>query len=147
MLEQGAVLGALEPLEPAVDAPPARRDEIDEEREVVDPGVPLGKQIAFEPLEPADRLIQEAANLGDVSRNREHLLTQAVTDRRADPLRQRALQLCGRSGQSLDLVARARERGLELRRRHPAGGGSRDPSLRAVQSLIVHGQEVTLLVG
>ena len=37
-------------------------------REVVDARVPLGEDVALEPLEPADRLVQQAADLGEVAR-------------------------------------------------------------------------------
>ena len=73
-------LRLLEPLEPRVDAAPARADEVDEEREVVDACVPLGEEVALEALEPADRLVQEPADLGDVSRDGEHLGAKAVAD-------------------------------------------------------------------
>ena len=39
--------------EPLVDAAPARRDEIDEDREVVDPRVALREELLLEPLEAA----------------------------------------------------------------------------------------------
>ena len=63
--------GALEAREARVDTAPARADEVDEEREVVDTRVPLGEEVALDPLEAADRLVQEAADLGDVPRDRE----------------------------------------------------------------------------
>ena len=65
-VDRAADGGALDLLEPGVDALPARRDEVDEQREVVDARVPLGEQVALEPLEPADRLVQQAADLGEV---------------------------------------------------------------------------------
>src|SRR5947209_6162584 len=46
-----ALLDAAEAL---VDAAPAGADQVDEEREVVDPPVPLGEQVALEPLESPD---------------------------------------------------------------------------------------------
>ena len=66
-------MGGLEALEPRVDAAPAGADEIDEKRKVVDASMTLGEQVAFEPLEPPDRLVQEAANLCDVAGDREDL--------------------------------------------------------------------------
>ena len=76
----GAVLGLLDPLEPGVDALPARRDELDEEREVVDARMALREQVVLEPLEASDRLVQQASDLGDVPRDRKHLDAQAVAD-------------------------------------------------------------------
>jgi hypothetical protein len=59
----------LEPLEPCVDTPPTGADEVDEKREVVDTGVPLGEEVALEALEPPDGLVQQPADLGDVARD------------------------------------------------------------------------------
>ena len=143
----GAVLGLLDFLEPGVDASPTRRDEIDEEREVVDAGMALREQVALEPLEAADRLVQQASDLGDVPRDRKHFDAQTVADSGADLLGQRSLELSGRLRERLDLVARAYERRLQLCRRNPPGGRVNDPCLRPLESLFVHGQEATLLVG
>src|SRR3712207_8125912 len=38
---------------------PPGGDEIDQEREIVDARVPLGEQVALEPLEPPDRLVED----------------------------------------------------------------------------------------
>ena len=53
MPERADVLSLLEPLEPAVDALPPGRDEVDEKREVVDARMTFGEEIALEPLQPA----------------------------------------------------------------------------------------------
>ena len=53
----------LEPREPRVDPPPPRADEVDEEREIVDARVALGEQLALEPFQAPDRLVQETADL------------------------------------------------------------------------------------
>ena len=147
MAEPGAVLDLLEALEPAVYTSPARRHEIDEERQIVDAGVSLGEQVSLEPLEPAYRLIQETADLGNVPRDREHLDAEAISDGRADLFRQRALEFRGCLRERLDLNARARERRLELYRRHPSGRRVRDPRFRSLENLFVHGREATLRVG
>ena len=65
--------GALEAREPGIDAAPAGADEVDEQREIVDASMTLGEEVALESLEPADRLVQQAANLGDVAGHGEHL--------------------------------------------------------------------------
>ena len=139
--------GALDLLEPGVDALPAGRDEVDEQREVVDTRVALGEQVALEPLEPADRLVQQAANLGDVTRDRKHLGPEAVVHGGADLLRQHAFELGRGLGERLDLRAGALERGLELGRRDAAGRRCRDPRLRPLECTLVHGCESTLAVG
>ena len=61
----------LDALEPVADALPARRDEVDEKSEIVDAGVALGEDVAFEPLEPADHLVEQAADLGQAAPDRE----------------------------------------------------------------------------
>ena len=63
----------LDALEPVADALPAGRDEVDEQAEVVDARMPLGEDVALEPLEPANRLVQQAADLGQIAGDREHL--------------------------------------------------------------------------
>ena len=50
--------------------PPARADEVDEECEIVDTCMALCEEVALQPLEAANRLVQESADLGDVSSNR-----------------------------------------------------------------------------
>jgi len=96
---------ALDVGEPLVHALPAGRDEIHEQGEVVDPRVPLGEEVALDPLEPPDRLVEQAADLGDVARDGKHLGTETVVDGRADALRERGLELRGGGGERLDLVA------------------------------------------
>ena len=107
----------------SVDAAPAGRDEVDEEREVVDARVPLGEQVALDALEPAEQLVHQAAHLGEVARDRQDLRAEAVLDRVADACRQRRLELGRRRGERLDLVARALEGGVDLRGLDAAVGG------------------------
>ena len=60
----------LEPREPLVDALPAGGEEVDEQPEVVDARMSLGEHVAFEPLEPAERLVQQPAHLGELPADR-----------------------------------------------------------------------------
>src|SRR5205823_1857048 len=101
----------LQPSEALVHGLPAGRDEVDQQREVVHAGVALGKQVAFDPLEPADHLVREPADLGEVASNRLDLRTQAVLERFVDLARQRRLELRGGHGELLDLRPRPLERG------------------------------------
>ena len=130
----------LEPLEPRVDAPPAGADEVDEEREVVDARVTLGEEVALEPLEPPDRLVQQPADLGDVARDGQHLGAQAVAHGAPDMRRDRRLELGRRRGERLDLLARALERGLDRGGLGSARGRVRDPLLRSLECQGVHGR-------
>ena len=139
--------GVLDPLQPLADALPARGDELDEQGEVVDAGVPLGEDVAFEPLEPADHLVQQPTDLGEAASDREHLGAKSVVDRRADLLGQRPFELGGGRGERLDLDPRALERGFELGRSDPSGRGFGDAGLGPFECLLVHAQEATLAVG
>ena len=94
----------LHTLEPVADALPAGRDEVDQQAEVVDARMPLGEDVPLEPLQPANRLVQEAADLRDVARDREHLGAKPVTDCMADMCRNRGLELGRGGGERLDLI-------------------------------------------
>ncbi len=74
----------LETGEPGVDAAPPRADQIDEKREIVHARMPFRKQLSFDPLQPPDRLVEQASDLGDVPRDREHLAAEPVADGDAD---------------------------------------------------------------
>jgi S-adenosylmethionine:tRNA ribosyltransferase-isomerase len=128
----------LEPCEPRIDAAPAGAHEVDEEREVVDACVPLGEQIALEPFEPSDRLIQEAADLRDVAGDREDLDAKAVADGDADMRRDRGLELGRGGGERLDLVPGSLERRLERGRLGSPGSRVRDALLRSLECVRVH---------
>ena len=136
-------LTALEPLEAGIDTSPTRAHEIDEKREIVDPGVTLGEQLgeqlALEALEAPDRMVEQASNLRDVSRDRQDLRSQPVANCRSDLGRNDRLELGGRRRKRLDLVARARERSFEQRRLGAPGCGIRDALLCAFESKAVHG--------
>ena len=107
----------------------------------------LGEQVALEPLEPADRLVQQAADLGDVARDGEHLGADALLDRVADPAGERDLELGRRRGERLEPLARPLERGLEGSRVGAARGGLRDALPGALECELVHGREATVAVG
>ena len=123
------------------------RDEIDEQGKVVDARVPLGEDVSLEPLEPANRLVQQAADLREVATDRQHFGPQAVVHCGADLLRQRSLELRCRLGESLDLCPRALQSRLDLGRCHPARGRFRDPGLGPLECLFVHGPEDSVPTG
>ena len=124
--------------EPLVDAAPAGRDEVDEEREVIDAGVPLGEQVALQPLEPADHLVHQAAYLGEVTGDGEHLLAQAVLHRVADADGEGGLELGGSGRECLDLLACALQRRVHRGWLGAALGGAGDPLHRALHGCLVH---------
>src|SRR4029077_9069860 len=59
-------LAELDPLEAAIDALPPGRDEVDEQREVVEARVAFRDELLLEALEPADRVGRPAFDLADV---------------------------------------------------------------------------------
>ena len=77
-----------DPAEPCVDVLPSRRDQIDEQREVVHTVVPLGVRLSLERLEAPDHLIRQPPDLRKLTSDRQHLLAEAVLDSGLDARRQ-----------------------------------------------------------
>lgn len=118
-----------------LDAPPARGDEIDEQGEVVDAGVPLGEDVSLDSLETADGLVGQAPDLGEMAGARPEVLAEPVLDR----LGQACLEAGRRRGEGLDGVACALQGRIDRSRVGPAGGCILDPLLRAGNGFHVHG--------
>ncbi len=140
-VDDGAALGfdrVFHPLETVVDALPARADEVDEQCEIVDARVALGEQVAFEPLEAADCLVHQPPHLGEVARDGNHLLAEALLNRTLDLARERGLELGRRLGQSLDLSAGALERRVGRGGVAPAFGGCSEPLVCPLDRALVH---------
>jgi S-adenosylmethionine:tRNA ribosyltransferase-isomerase len=123
----------LDAAEPGVDPLPAGRDEVDEEGEVVDAGVPLREQVAFQGRQPPQQLVHQAADLGEVPPDRLSL----AANRLLDPAREGVLERGGRGGERLDLLAGPDDEGVECR----AVGALLDPSLCAFHRAVVHGPQ------
>ena len=68
--------------------------------------MPLGQEVALDPLEPPDHLVGQAADLGEVAPDRLYLLAQAVLKSAVDLGRQRCLELRRGQGELLDLCPR-----------------------------------------
>jgi S-adenosylmethionine:tRNA ribosyltransferase-isomerase len=100
----------------------------------------LGEQVAFESLEPPDRLVQETANLCNVAGHREYFDPQAVTNCHAHVGRDRRLELGRGDGEGFDLVARSLERGFDRSTLGTSGGCVSDALLRTLECEGVHGQ-------
>ena len=125
-------------LEPCVDTPPTGADEVDEKREVVDTGVPLGEEVALEAFEPPDGLVQQTSDLGDMARDGQHLRAQPIANGAPDMGRNRCLELGSRRGERLDLLARAYERGFDVGGCRSARGRVCDPLLRSLECQGIH---------
>ena len=136
----GVIPGPFESLESRIDAPPARAHEVDEEREVVDAGVALGEELSLEAFEPPDRLVQQAAYLGDVTGDGQHLGPQAVANGGRHLCGDRGLEPSGGCRERLDLGARALERGFEHGGLGASGSGVRDALLCSLESDLIHGR-------
>ena len=98
----------------------------------------LGEEVAFDPLEPADHLVHEAADLREVPAHRQHLRAEAVLHGIADPHRKRRLELGGRGGKRLDLVTSPLERRIDRRRLDSSRSSLVDTGLRALDRVRVH---------
>jgi hypothetical protein len=104
---------ALEAVESTLDTAPARCDQLDEEREILDAGGALRAEIALQVLKASDRLGRKPAHLGDVAGYREDFVAEGVFDRAADTLRHGRLELGCRGGEGLEGLARALERAVD----------------------------------
>jgi S-adenosylmethionine:tRNA ribosyltransferase-isomerase len=102
--------------------------------------VALCEEVALQALEPPDGLIQEASDLRDMTADGEDLRPQAVPDGCADMCGNRRFELRGCDRERLDLIARALERGLEVRLCRAAVGGVRDAPLGPLECKSVHGR-------
>jgi hypothetical protein len=129
---------SLEPFESRVDPSPTCADQLDEECEIVHPGLALGRELALETLEAPDRLVEQAPHLGDVPRHGEHLDVETVAHSRGDLRRDRSFELGSRGRKIFDLLSRSLESGFEEGRVGATGGGVRDALLGAFQSEFVH---------
>ena len=105
--------------------------------------MPLGEDVALDPLEPADDLVHQAAHLGEVTGARPEVLAEPVLDR----LGQAGLEAGRRRGERLDRAPRALERRVERGRVGAAGGRVLDPLLGAGDRVYIHGGDDTTGVG
>jgi S-adenosylmethionine:tRNA ribosyltransferase-isomerase len=130
----------LELRDPRVDAPPAGRDQLDEQREVVDARVPLGEDLLLYPLEAMDDVVEQPADLGQVSSDHGDLAAEAVVHGVADALGQPGFELGRHAHQRLDLRACALEGSFKLLR-STSRASRLDVALGAFQGFVVHGRQ------
>jgi hypothetical protein len=110
----------LDPVEPRIESSPLAGDQVDEDGEILDASVTLGKEVALEPLEPSDRLVCEALDLGETASDRRRLLPEPVPQGPPDGIRQHHLKLVGAQRQRFDLEASPLERGRDVGRERGA---------------------------
>ena len=143
----GRVERLFDPSEPVVDRAPARVDQVDQQAEVVHPRATLGEQLAFDPLEPPDRLVGEPAHLGELAGDRLRLVADALTDGLADLAGQRGLQLGGRLRERLDLGAGALEGALHVGGLGLPGGRLRKPLAGTLEGVLIHERDDSVSAG
>jgi S-adenosylmethionine:tRNA ribosyltransferase-isomerase len=120
----------LDPRKARIDALPARGDEVDEQRKIVDTCAPLAEEVAFDVLEAADDLVHQAADLGEVARDRLGLLAHGFSDTGGQPFLESGCGGC----QRVDLFSRPSEQCVE-------GSPLRtvlDPLFRALDRAVLH---------
>ena len=126
---------------------PAGRDEIDEDTEIVERALRSVEDLLLQPLEPAERLIHEAADLGEVAADRRHLAGEPLAHRGAHLLGQRLLEPRGRPRERFDLDPRALERRVETGRLDSPGARLADAAHCTFENCFIHGPKATLGVG
>jgi hypothetical protein len=105
---------ALHPGQALIDSVPARRDEVDEQREIVHAGMPLGEEVALEALEAPDCLPGEPPHLRELPRDRRRLGADALANRVLDPAGKRRLELRSELRECLDLRPSSFERCVDV---------------------------------
>jgi len=100
---RGLRMCIFEPTEAHIDPAPARGDELDEEREIVDASLALCEELALDPLEASDRLVEEASDLGNVPRDRKHFLAKSAAERELDLSGDCGADLCCGRSERFDL--------------------------------------------
>jgi len=137
----------LESLQSRVDAVPAARDEVDEQGEIVEPGLPLGEQFLLDPLEPVDRLIEEASLLCETPSDHRHLACEPLLDGRGDEVGQSRFEVARSPGEALDLRAGAFQGSFEAARGVAVGASFVDSLFCSFEHVLIHGDKVTLAIG
>jgi len=130
--------GLLEAGEPRVDAAPPRGHELDEQREIVHSRVAFREEIAFQPLQAADGLVEQTTDLGDVPCDGKDLDTQTIANRARDVFRDRGLELRRSYGKCLDLASRALKCSLDCRGSGTTRRRVCDALLRSLECLGIH---------
>lgn len=98
-------LCAFESFQTASDAFPARAHEVYEQREIVDTCVAFGEQRAFESLESADCVVEEATDLRDMSSHWQNFRAEAISNGTTDLSGDRRLELGRRDRERVYLAS------------------------------------------
>ncbi len=137
----------LHPVEPALDAVPARGDQIDQESQILDTGTALCVQVALKAFETPDRLPRKPAYLGDVAPHRQNLRPQPLLDGFSDAVRHGRFELGRASCKFVERFAGSRERSLESGRLGTARARFREAGPGPVERLPIHAGDCSVGIG
>ena len=98
----------------------------------------LGEEIALDTLEPADHLIHEPTDLGEVAADRRDLRAEAVLQCVAETAREARFELRCRRCEGFHLLARTLERGVDRGGLDPPRGCLIDARLGALDCVGIH---------
>ena len=128
----------LEPSESFVDASPARREQVDEEPEIVHARMPLGEDVALEALEPAEQLVHQPTHLGELASDGACLGCDTFLDGLADLRRQRRLELSRGRGEVFETLSCALQCGLDVGGVGASLGRLCETLPRALDRVLIH---------
>ena len=137
----------VEPIDAAVDSLPPRRDQIDEDGQVFDPGAPLCVEVELQALEAADGLVGQSSDLGHVPSDGQHLRAHALLNGSAEPLGHGGFELRRSLRERLERLARPLDGRVQ---RGPVGWASTslaEALSSALQRLGVHGGDASVAAG
>ena len=109
--------------------------------------MPLGLEVACDPLEPTDRETRQASYLCQLPGYGSGFRSHPIADRPGHLLRQGRLELRSDDGKALDSAARALERRLDLGVSLGSLLHRLESRLRPLDGGVRHGQNASVVVG
>jgi hypothetical protein len=138
----GGLERSLDAIESVGQAAPARDDQVDEQAEIVDAGVALGLKVGLQPLEPANRLVGQAAHLGELPCDGLRFCPESFAHRVRDVPGQLTSQLRGALCQRLELAASPLEDGVDVGREWAPGGSLCETLASPLDRVLVHNSTI-----
>ena len=106
----------------------------------------FGEDVLLETFESASDVVEQSADLGELTADRQHFATEPFANGSLDPFRQADFKLARSSGERLDLRSRALEHRLEADQIAPLAGLG-DAFCRPLECQFIHAGKATLAVG